>query len=308
MTIFISHSFTDKDQFDNIADALEAGDVPYWKPSQIVAGAMLSDQLREAISRSQACIFIATRNSVDSPWCNAELGAFWGAGKRVFIFVADTSLEPDMLPKQFQGHYLEKRITKLVQTCKDCMAELADSISDGSTVAAKDSAAQLSATALVELIESAIDRVTIKSSALVAFGHLSATVGSLTQDGIAMDRIDADKRKALDQSLQQFLGLSKTAVQEVASRGWPYKFDLLTTSGRWLGFARDMTEISENFLYRPCILFRFDNNLRVMACAFATEAGDYNLQGMKARDPIAIAGRGKFGKQKDFGYVSQEAS
>lgn len=308
MTIFISHSFADKDQFDNIADALEAGDVPYWKPSQIVAGAALSDQLREAISRSQACIFIATTNSVNSPWCNAELGPFWGAGKRVFIFVADTSLEPDMLPKQFHGHYLEKRITKLVQTCKDCMTELAASVPHGSTIAANASATQLTSAALIELIESAIDRVTIKSSALVAFGHLSANVGSLTQDGIAMNRIDADARKALDQSLQQFLGLSKTAVQEVAAKDWPYQFDLLTTSGRWLGFARDMTEISENFLYRPCILFRFDNNLRVMASAFATEVGDYSLEGMKARDPVAIAGRGKFGKQKDAGYVTDKTA
>jgi len=45
MTIFISHSFSDKDQFDNIADALEAANVPYWRPSEIVAGAMVSDQL-----------------------------------------------------------------------------------------------------------------------------------------------------------------------------------------------------------------------------------------------------------------------
>ncbi len=26
------------------------------------------------------CVFIATHDSVNSAWCGAELGAFWGAG------------------------------------------------------------------------------------------------------------------------------------------------------------------------------------------------------------------------------------
>ena len=53
MAIFISHSFTDKDQFDNIADALDAASIPYWKPGEMLPGAPLSEQLRDAIERSE---------------------------------------------------------------------------------------------------------------------------------------------------------------------------------------------------------------------------------------------------------------
>ena len=303
MTIFISHSLSDKDQFDNIADALDAGAVPYWKPSEIVSGSMLSDQLRTAISRSMACIFIATRHSVDSPWCNAELGAFWGAGKQVFIYLADTSLETERLPKQFQGHYLEKRISKLVQTCRACVVKHDSPNPEPDESMSDSSGANLSRSDLVELIESAIDRVTIRSSALGAFSQLSSTVQSLTPDNITYDRVDDLKKKAIHLSLHQFLGLSKTAILEVASREWPYQFELLTTSGRWLGVAQDTNEVQENYLYQPCLLFRFDDNFRVAACAFSTLAGDYNLGGMKSREPVAIVGRGSFGEQKGAGYV-----
>lgn len=308
MTIFISHSLMDKDQFDNIADAFEAGNVPYWRPSEIVAGRMLSDQLRDAISHSRACVFIATRNSVDSSWCNAELGAFWGAGKRVLIFVADTSLKAEKLPKQFQGHYLERRIAKLVQTCKDCLAEPAEPLTGTENTCAKESGAHVSRTDLIELIESAIDRVTIRSSALSAFSQLGATVESLTAESIAKDCIEEVKKREIHLALYQFLGLSKTAIQEVASREWPYKINLLTTSGQWIGFAQDESEIEQNYLYRPCLLFRFDDHFRVAACAFSTQAGDYNLGGMKARNPVAIVGRGNFGEQKDGGYVKEKQS
>lgn len=306
MTIFISHSFTDKDQFDNIADAFEGGNIPYWKPSEIAAGAPLSDQLRDAISRSRACVFIATKNSVDSAWCNAELGAFWGAGKPVLIFVADTSLRIEKLPRQFQGHYLEKRIAKLVQACKERLTEHEAQVPGSEALPASETSANISRADLVELIESAIDRVTITSSALSAFRQFSATVQSLTANSIAMDRIDETRKKTIHLSLHQFLGLSKTAVLEVAGREWPYTIELRTTTGRWAGFAQETTEVAENYLYRPCLLFRFDDNFRVAACAFSTEAGDYSLGGMKARDPVAIVGRGKFGEQLNWGYVPEE--
>jgi hypothetical protein len=139
MPIFISHSFEDQEQFDNIADALDREQVPYWKPSEIVAGAVLSDQLQDAIRRSHVCVFIATKNSVNSSWCNAELGAFWGAGKPVLIFVADASLKAEKLPKRFNGHYFEKRIARLVQACKDALPKA----TSGDNPAQRDSAVEL---------------------------------------------------------------------------------------------------------------------------------------------------------------------
>lgn len=123
MAVFISHSFADKDQFDNIADALDRNHVAYWRPGEMMPGAPLSDQLRDAIMRSELCIFIATKHSVDSGWCGAELGAFWGAGKRVLIYVADSSLKDEKLPRQFQGHFLERRISKIVEATEVYLSE-----------------------------------------------------------------------------------------------------------------------------------------------------------------------------------------
>jgi hypothetical protein len=93
MTVYISHSFDDKPFFDNVADTLDDAGIQYWNPDSILPGAPLADRLREAIERSKLCVFVATANSVASPWCAAELGAFWGANKPVLVFVADPNLQ-----------------------------------------------------------------------------------------------------------------------------------------------------------------------------------------------------------------------
>src|ERR671932_437724 len=49
MPVFISHSFQDKPEFDNIADALELKNIEYWKPESLRAGASLAEQLRQSI-------------------------------------------------------------------------------------------------------------------------------------------------------------------------------------------------------------------------------------------------------------------
>src|SRR5215210_7213881 len=103
MPVFISHSFEDKPEFDNIADALEQKGVEFWKPESLRAGASLSEQLRQSILEAEVCVFVATRRSVQSSWCGAELGAFWGAGKPVLIYIAEATLPEQELPKQFHG-------------------------------------------------------------------------------------------------------------------------------------------------------------------------------------------------------------
>jgi hypothetical protein len=305
MTIFISHSFDDKDQFDNIADALDSQAIPYWRPSEIVAGAMLSDQLRDAIGRSRACVFIATRNSVNSSWCSAELGAFWGAGKPVLIFVADTSLKDDKLPKQFQGHYLEKRITKLMRACKEVLEPKVSERAgdDGTPVGPVD---QLSRDDFVTLIESAIERVTVRSTAQSAFSHLSATLESSLDGRASIHLSDPATSKAIQAALYQFLGLSITAIQDVARTEWPHRVSIMTTAGRWDGFAQSEVNRNEDYLYGPCVLFRYDDNSRVAAAAFTPEIGDYNLYAMQARHPVTVVGRGQFGTVQGLGYVTED--
>src|SRR5262245_25972730 len=123
MPVFISHSFENKAEFDNLADALEQQGIEYWKPESMRAGALLSEQLRQSITAAEVCVFVATRHSVASSWCGAELGAFWGAGKPVIVYVAEASLSEDELPKQFRGHLIERRIARVVKAVQAHLTE-----------------------------------------------------------------------------------------------------------------------------------------------------------------------------------------
>lgn len=63
-------------------------------------GQSLADQL---VRTCEACVFLATKCSVDSAWCMAELGAFWGAGKQVIVSLAEAAVREAQLPVQFPG-------------------------------------------------------------------------------------------------------------------------------------------------------------------------------------------------------------
>lgn len=123
MSAFISHSFENKPEFENVTDALDLRGVAYWNPAEIHAGASLREQLRAAVERCSLCIFIATRKSVDSSWCGAELGAFWGAGKPIVVYLAEASLTEDELPQIVQGDVWERRISKIADRAKEITAQ-----------------------------------------------------------------------------------------------------------------------------------------------------------------------------------------
>jgi CheY-like chemotaxis protein len=123
MPVFISHSFENKPEFDNIVDALVQANVPYWNPAEVKAGSSLRDQLRQAVEHYSVCIFIATHRSLESSWCGAELGAFWGAGKPVIVYLADSSLADEELPPIVQGDVWERRISRVAARAREFLAE-----------------------------------------------------------------------------------------------------------------------------------------------------------------------------------------
>jgi CheY-like chemotaxis protein len=133
MTAFISHSFENKPEFENVTDALDLRGVAYWNPSEIQPGASLREQLRAAVERCDVCIFIATRKSIESSWCGAELGAFWGAGKPIIVYLAEASLNDDELPQIVQGDVWERRIAKIVDRAKEVVAQATNSAGPRST-------------------------------------------------------------------------------------------------------------------------------------------------------------------------------
>jgi CheY-like chemotaxis protein len=124
MTVFISHSFENKPEFENVADALVAAQVSYWNPAEVKPGASLRDQLRQAVERCTVCVFVATRRSLQSSWCGAELGAFWGARKPVIVYLAEPSLKDEELPPIVQGDVWERRIKLVAQRAKELAAQV----------------------------------------------------------------------------------------------------------------------------------------------------------------------------------------
>jgi CheY-like chemotaxis protein len=123
MTAFISHSFDDQSEFENVTDWLDRLGVPYWKPAEIKSGASLRGQLRQAIGSCSVCIFVATHNSVTSSWCGAELGAFWGADIPVIVYLADSSLPEEALPPILQGDVWERRLSRIASRAAELIKE-----------------------------------------------------------------------------------------------------------------------------------------------------------------------------------------
>ena len=154
MPVFISHSFENKPEFENITDALDLRSVPFWNPAEIRSGASLREQLRLAVEQCAVCIFVATRKSITSSWCGAELGAFWGAGKPIVVYLAEASLTDDELPQIVQGDVWERRIAKVADRAKEIMAQ---SAGDGAATAKPNSSvSQLTVEQLQKLITGAV--------------------------------------------------------------------------------------------------------------------------------------------------------
>lgn len=155
MSAFISHSFENKPEFDNIAYALSQRSVPYWNPSDVRAGASLREELRRAVEKCGVCIFIATKHAVESSWCGAELGAFWGTGKPIIVYLAEASLSEEELPPIVQGDVWERRIERVVDQANELLKQKLGKES-GPSGTGQTSVANLTVEQLERLISGAV--------------------------------------------------------------------------------------------------------------------------------------------------------
>jgi CheY-like chemotaxis protein len=154
MPTFISHSFQNKPEFENIADALDQRGVPYWNPAEVKSGASLREQLRAAVEQCRVCIFVATRDAIESSWCGAELGAFWGTGKPIIVYLAEPSLSEDDLPPLVHGDVWERRISRVADRAKELLAQ--NSPSEPQTISKGTPLTNLTAEQLERLIIGAV--------------------------------------------------------------------------------------------------------------------------------------------------------
>ena len=124
MPTFISYSQKDEAVYSTLCRAFDAAGVHRWDSATMAAGVSLADQLKSAINSCEVCVFVATRRSIESTWCLAELGAFWGAGKRVIMFVTDPDLTDAALPPQFKGNLRVSNADRLIGAVKDTLQEV----------------------------------------------------------------------------------------------------------------------------------------------------------------------------------------
>jgi hypothetical protein len=116
MKVFISHDMKHRAAFDNVADALKSSGIEHWDPGDSSSSLRLDDRIRAAISDCQVCILVATSSSAKSYWCTAETAAFWGVGSPVLVYGADQAFDRTLLPPHLAGHYVEYRLSKLVES------------------------------------------------------------------------------------------------------------------------------------------------------------------------------------------------
>ena len=128
MSIFVSHSQQDEAVYSNFCLALDGKGIERWDQQTMAVGQSLADQLREAIRVCDACVFLATRRSIDSRWCMAELGAFWGAGKHVMIFLTDPEISETQLPTQFQGNLWTRDARRILESIQALSSKVPDDI------------------------------------------------------------------------------------------------------------------------------------------------------------------------------------
>jgi DNA-binding MarR family transcriptional regulator len=121
--IFISYSQKDQAQYSSLCVALENASLPYWDSKTMKAGS-LKDQLVQAIRQCDVCIFIATRSSVESKWCLAETGAFWGAGKCIVLFKADSAIDDRKMPPLFEGDLWIDDVRVVISQAREGLADV----------------------------------------------------------------------------------------------------------------------------------------------------------------------------------------
>jgi hypothetical protein len=129
--VFISHSHDDKALYTSLCLALDGAGVLRLDVSKLALGQPLVEGLRTAIEECDLCVFLATARSLESRWCLAELGAFWGAEKKVIVYLADPAIDESALPPQFRGNLWTANAAELVEGIKETDTSRVRSLPNG---------------------------------------------------------------------------------------------------------------------------------------------------------------------------------
>jgi len=100
--VFISYAHSDSDEAHRLVESLQAGNVTgFLDRADIVAGDVISSDVRSALKQSTAVIVLLSPRALHSEWVQFEIGAAEAMGKKIIpIIVSGERLEeqlPDIL-------------------------------------------------------------------------------------------------------------------------------------------------------------------------------------------------------------------
>jgi hypothetical protein len=307
MKTFISHSFDDDARFDDLCYSLSNRDVSFWNPTDLRGGASLREQLRKAIDTCDCCIFIATKNSLKSNWCSAELGAFWGAGKKVIVYVADDALTNEDLPEQFKGDIWFRKIRDVVNEAKETLAEMAENRQPlNGEKNSSPRVSEISVGALLELIRSVVGREGEKETTLsTKMDKLFSVISVRIEDA---DIIDSDITAILGPRIEALIGEPIVGVESYRKGVWPFGFSVVSSTGRWTGYACKfmLAGGGDVEIYTGCLLLHFRDGYvdAVIVVPRVVEIGIERPTRYSNVPPVAYVGVGDVGTISSMGEFS----
>ncbi len=87
MKAFISYAREDRQAKDRVVAALEEIDgLDLFYDEQTPSWESIEQVILKQLPDCACCVFLSSENSIKSPWCLLEVGAFWGAGKPVISY------------------------------------------------------------------------------------------------------------------------------------------------------------------------------------------------------------------------------
>jgi hypothetical protein len=307
MPVFISYSSRDDAAFSMLCFALKSQRVEYWDTKTMKVGVSLREELREGIKKCEVCVFLATRNSIDSAWCSAELGAFWGAGIRVLVFITDPSLSEDQIPPQFKGDLWTRNIEEVLRGVNSEISaaysrKLAASEAERTTGLEKPRlVSEMTIGMFHEVISSLQSNEPRRLFETMILLREAFSDRVLTHNGEALFENDADVQVFAMPLLNSLIGISERQIKSIGERYWEETFTLVTDTGTWFGFSRD------SFPGGPenCLLIHFDSSLCDAAVITNNVSVGRNTDEeliVKFTSIIASSGSVILGNPSDFSY------
>lgn len=93
-TVFINHSYLEKDAARALADALRAAGLDAWlAEEQFIAGQDLPSSLSDAVAKADAVVALLSKRSQQSAWLSLEVAAAIAHDKRVIPVLLDEEVD-----------------------------------------------------------------------------------------------------------------------------------------------------------------------------------------------------------------------